>query len=288
MDRYLISESKEKIFIGDKIKAMNSVSTNPLIILTIAMLFISACSRVSAFKTNYLMRNRAQNLAAFSSKNLLPVGAHKPLLISIEGNIGAGKSTLLDALRLTNKDWVFIDEPVGEWSTLKNEANESILEVFYRDRRRWSYTFQNCALLTRFQNIEAAINAYSNANQRKVFITERCLDTDYHVFTKMLRAEGSIDKLEFDLYERWFTQLKQTSTPLSGIVHVDTIPEVCAQRIVTRGREGEEGIPIDYLRTLESYQRTWVESGEVPFIKADVSGAHLVTEFICDLLARDA
>jgi len=171
---------------------------------------------------------------------------------------------------------------VGEWSTLKNEAGESMLEVFYKDRRRWSYTFQNCALLTRFQNIEKAVSQHSG--DRRVFITERCLDTDYHVFTKMLRADGSIDKLEFDLYVRWFTELKRTATPLSAIVHVDTSPEICAERIVKRGRDGEEAIPLDYLRALDTYQHAWVDAGEIPCIRASVAEASRVEDFVNQLL----
>lgn len=217
-------------------------------------------------------------------------GLIAPLLVSIEGNIGAGKSTLLDKLRNANPSWIFIDEPVSTWSTLKNDAGESILEVFYQDRKRWSYTFQNCALLTRFQNIESAIResgVVNSAGQRQVYITERCLETDYHVFTKMLRAEGSIDKLEFDLYERWFTQLKKSCTPLSAIVHVDTTPEVCSQRIKKRGRDGEGDIPLEYLVSLDKYQSQWVNAGEVPFMRTkltDVEGSADVQRFVRGLL----
>ena len=57
-----------------------------------------------------------------------------------------------------------------------------------------------------------------------MFFTERCLDTDYHVFTKMLRDENSIDKLELELYERLLNQLKSTATPLSAIIYVNTPP----------------------------------------------------------------
>ena len=219
-----------------------------------------------------------------------------PLLISIEGNIGAGKSTLLDSLRQSNPEWIFIDEPVGVWSAFQNEASENMLEVFYKDRKRWSYTFQNCALLTRFQNIESAIadhfdkvekmkvHTNKTSTTRPIFITERCLDTDYQVFTKMLRAEGSIDMLEYDLYECWFSQLKSSSTQLSAIVHVDTAPETCAERIVKRGRDGEEYIPIEYLQALDKYQRDWVTRGDVPFVQTDTSGVDEVKDFVEKLL----
>jgi deoxyadenosine/deoxycytidine kinase len=214
-----------------------------------------------------------------SSKSLAPI------LISIEGNIGAGKSTLLKKLRQKRPEWVFIDEPIDTWTSIKNENGESILEVFYKDRNRWSYTFQNCALLTRHQNIEDAVSKVRKAGKvgRQVFLTERCLETDHNVFTKMLQEEGSINKLEHDLYNRWLKQLKAIATPLSAIVHVDTAPQVCAERIVQRSRTGEEGISIDYLKNLDMHQRAWVENTPLPVFKTDLSSLEAVENFILGL-----
>jgi deoxycitidine kinase len=225
------------------------------------------------------------------------------ILVSIEGNIGAGKSTLLSSLRDANPDWTFIEEPVGVWSNLENEEGQALLELFYADRRRWSYTFQNCALLTRFQNIEASIADRSmhtslrgvhSQRAATVFITERCLDTDYEVFTKMLHEEGSIDKLEMDLYLRWFSQLQQDATPLAGLVMVDSTPDECLQRIRSRARGGEGGISLEYLQQLDAQHEKWLQSGQHPFLRipngsgagAVETGVRQVQEFIRDLVAR--
>jgi hypothetical protein len=97
-----------------------------------------------------------------SSLNIDLENVIKPILISIEGNIGAGKSYLLSSMRKEHPEYCFIDEPVEFWESLKNEENESLLEVFYADQRRWSYTFQNCALLSRFKNIERYFNIVFN------------------------------------------------------------------------------------------------------------------------------
>lgn len=208
-----------------------------------------------------------------------------PILVSIEGNIGAGKSTLLKKLQTNHPTWTFIDEPVDTWSAIKNEKGESMLEVFYKDRHRWSYTFQNCALLTRHQNIESAVAKAREEGKvgRQIFLTERCLDTDYHVFTKMLKAEGSIDKLELDLYIRWLNQLKTVATPLSAIVHVSTSPKQCAEWIRKRSRGGEDSISMDYLENLHSHQATWVDSASLPVFKTDLKNTQLVEDFIVGL-----
>lgn len=236
----------------------------------------------------------------------------KPILVSIEGNIGAGKTTLLENLRLRRPDWTFINEPVDSWSKIRNEKDQSILEVFYEDRKRWSYTFQNCALLTRYQEIEAAIAA-ARANTDscmgpKVFFTERCLDTDYHVFTKMLKADGSLNSIELQLYERLLKQLKTTATPLSAIVHVNTSPVVCMERVKSRGRAGlkktnndfstcvllsysslflilgEDAISLGYLKALDYYQSEWIAKSSVPYVATDVSDVNQVENFIQGLL----
>jgi deoxycitidine kinase len=179
----------------------------------------------------------------------------------------------------------FIDEPVGVWSALKNERSESLLEVYYKDRKRWSYTFQSCAILSRYQNIEKSISsAIGKSKQPNLFLTERCLDTDYHVFTKMLVADGSIDKLEFDIYKRLFDHLKSTAVPLTAIIYVNTPPAVCMDRIQSRGREGEEGIPLEYLQNLANFQDSWLSAAGVPVLRTDGTSVDDVTKFLDDLL----
>jgi deoxyadenosine/deoxycytidine kinase len=189
----------------------------------------------------------------------------KPIVISIEGSIGGGKTTLLEQLRQEHPDWHFIDEPLDTWTSLKNEGGENLLQVFYKDIRRWSYTFQNCAILSRAQNIKRAVEDWRaecevnpDARRHNIFITERCLDTDFNVFAQMLRDDGMLDGIEWDLYKKWYRMLENWVT-ISGLVYVDTPPEVCSQRIKYRNREGEETISDDYLKRLDVYQRRWID-----------------------------
>ena len=200
----------------------------------------------------------------------------KPILISIEGDIGAGKSTLIKTLRDAHPEWHFIDEPVNTWLELKNERGENLLELFYKDQDKYAYTFQNCAILSRARNIQNAVHEWQATcvenpalAAHNVFVTERCLETDYHVFAKMMYDSGRMGVLEWTLYKMWYEFALTNSYALCGVIHVATPPDVCLARIGVRGRKEEEGISLDYLKSLEEYQNAWLytENNKVPLLK---------------------
>lgn len=144
---------------------------------------------------------------------------------------------------------------------------------------------QNCSILSRFQLIENAITANKDKYSGKhVYVTERSLGTDYHVFSKMLKEDGKLDELEFELYERWLTELEKTCTPLTGIVLVDTSPQVCAERIKKRSREGEDGIPLAYLEHLDAFQTRWLDNIDIPCQKASTQEG--IETFVEYMLSR--
>ena len=87
------------------------------------------------------------------------------MVISLDGNIGAGKSTLLEAIRSGLPEVEVVVEPVGEWTRLKNAEGKSLLELFYEDKRRWAYTFQNCAILTRLRSLKAVLRTTTKKNR---------------------------------------------------------------------------------------------------------------------------
>ena len=293
--------NKRKSAFHDLSKLLNITTKEIQEFLTIYF----TCNLNAAVERSIKLTNKNENN---KDTTTTPVYTIKPILISIEGNIGAGKSYLLSHLRKAHPEWCFIDEPVEFWESLKNDSKQSLLEVFYQDQRRWSYTFQNCALLSRFNNIETAITDYSINAQAKylkeqellpeserqvlntivpqVFITERCLDTDHEVFAKMLHADGQLDNLEYDLYQRWFNLLGKSATPLSAIVYVDTVPTTCSERITLRSRDGEGGIPLAYLTSLDSFQRDWINSTKVPTVRTLSDNMSAVENFVSELIEK--
>jgi deoxyadenosine/deoxycytidine kinase len=188
------------------------------------------------------------------------------IIISLDGNIGAGKSTLLAEIRNRLQDVHIVDEPVGQWTALKNAEGKSLLELFYEDKKRWSYTFQNCAILTRLKNIQDAVEKLdSTMNGPQVIITERSVMTDKYVFAEMLRDAGDIDPLEWDLYDSWFNIFGKKH-PVKAIIYVSTSSSTSKERIQIRNRHGEENIGIDYLDALDRQHHKWIQNTNIPVL----------------------
>ena len=185
-----------------------------------------------------------------------------PIVLSLEGNIGAGKSTLLEAIRVAMPDVEVVVEPVGEWLSLKTADGKSLLELFYEDKQRWAYTFQNCAILTRLRLLKQVLQN----TKKTVIITERSVLTDRYVFAEMLRASGDLNDIEWQLYLNWYDTFA-TELPMTGIIHLTTDVATSGFRIVKRGRHGEENIPVAYLTALEAQHQTWLSSTTLPVLR---------------------
>ena len=111
-------------------------------------------------------------------------------IVSIEGNIGSGKSTLLANLRNNYKDdanIVFLKEPVDEWEKITDENGVTILEKFYADQEKYSFSFQMMAYVSRLKVLRDELkNIKFSEDKKTIIITERSLHTDKMVFAKML------------------------------------------------------------------------------------------------------
>ena len=188
------------------------------------------------------------------------------IIISLDGNIGAGKSTLLAEIRKSIPEIRVVDEPVGQWTALKNGNGKNLLELFYEDKKRWAYTFQNCAILTRLKNIKEAVEEL-NANGKgpQVILTERSVLTDKYVFAQMLRDSGDMDDLEWELYDSWFSIFSKQHQ-VNGIIYLSTSSTTSKNRIHIRNRQGEDRIQLDYLDALDRQHKQWIESTDIPVL----------------------
>lgn len=175
-------------------------------------------------------------------------------IVSIEGNIGSGKSTLLSNLKShfkDNQNIVFLKEPVDEWGKIQDENGTTILEKFYADQTKYSFSFQMMAYISRLKLLKDIFKKHKN-NNNLIIITERSLYTDKMVFAKMLFDSGKIEKINYQIYLSWFDEFIE-DYPVNKIIYVKTSSEVCHKRINIRHRTGENNIPIDYLTECDKY-----------------------------------
>lgn len=175
-------------------------------------------------------------------------------LVSIEGNIGSGKSTLVKHLRTNfknNKHIYFLDEPVSEWMNIKDKDGTNILTHFYADQKKYAFSFQMMAYITRIKMLRDAIRD----NPKRIFITERSIYTDKNVFAKMLYDDNLISEIDYNIYTRWFNEFIEDIN--IKIIYVNTNPKLCYDRIMKRGREGE-CISLEYLINCDNYHNKWL------------------------------
>lgn len=194
----------------------------------------------------------------------------RPIIISIEGNIGAGKSTFLENLEShlgKQSGWIFLREPVHIWDTICDQNGETILSKFYANPEKYAFSFQIMAYTTRLHELKRVLK--ENPDCIGV-ICERSLAADKHIFAKMLHADGLIDDVMYDIYERYFSEYEGNFT-LNGMIYVEADPDVCYQRVAKRSRDGESNIALDYLQKCHEYHSKWIKHTNTKVLKLNVN-----------------
>lgn len=184
----------------------------------------------------------------------------KPFLISIEGNIGAGKSTILEHLEKhlgsipSLGKVLFLKEPLDIWENFHDEAGNNILQKFYGNQVRYAFTFQVMAFITRLSLLRQAIK---NNPEVDIIVIERSLCADKNIFMNMLHDDKIVEKIEFDIYNKWYAEYIEKYR-VDAVIYMDSNPEVCNQRINKRSRSGEDNIPLDYLKKCRDFHSKWL------------------------------
>ncbi len=163
--------------------------------------------------------------------------------IHIEGNIGAGKSTLLNYLK-DNLECNISQEPVGEWMKM------DLLDKFYKDIVRWSFAFQMNCFISRAHQVEILPEGYN--------LIERSVLSD-KIFAQNCFNNDNMDKTEFEIYTKWSEWLyERVCKKIKNVIYLRSSPEVSYERIKKRRRDGEETIPLEYLKQLHHLHEDWL------------------------------
>ena len=189
--------------------------------------------------------------------------------ISIEGNIGAGKTTLFQQMQdyiseyeLNNdKHIVFLREPVDMWEkTRDEETGKNILELFYENPPKYAFEFQMMVLASQTELIQKTV---MENPQCRVIVSERSINAGHYVFTKMLCADGHISHIQYKIYVSMLNVAYPTQIKNHKIIYLDVNTKTCKERIQKRGREGENGITLDYLDNCKDFYDGWILGEEL-------------------------
>lgn len=178
------------------------------------------------------------------------------MLIYVEGNIGSGKSTFVNLLdKYFTSEKKIVLEPVDEWMSLKDENDKNLLENFYGDQNKWSFAFQMNSFISRVKKIADL----SKNSDIPVFV-ERSVFTDKHCFAENCYESGKMNKIEYDIYNRWHSWLVDTfHVKPDAYIYLKTSPQISQDRTKKRNRDGEETIPIEYLEILHDKHEKWMK-----------------------------
>lgn len=190
---------------------------------------------------------------------LLPKGKKK-YTVSVEGNIGCGKTTLLEYFK-SSPNVEAIKEPVEQWTNIQGH---NALALLYQDPKRWSFTFNLYAQLTRIQ-------MHVKPHSKPVKMLERSLYSTRYCFVENDYRSKTINGLEVSILNGWFDFLmERENTALDLIIYLRANPEICYERIKKRSRKEECGVPFELIQSLHDLHEEWLIQGKKYKIPAPV------------------
>ena len=164
--------------------------------------------------------------------------------IAIAGNIGAGKSSLTELLAKHYK-----------WKPHFEDVEENpYLSDFYDDMTRWSFNLQIYFLNSRIQQL------IKIQEGKETVIQDRTIYEDAFIFAPNLHAMNLMSTRDFDNYQSLFKTISSIVSPPDLLIYLQANIPTLVNNIQNRARDYEENIRIDYLKKLNAYYESWIET----------------------------
>jgi deoxyadenosine/deoxycytidine kinase len=182
-------------------------------------------------------------------------------IVSIDGNIGVGKSTFLTEIlpQLFDNDKIIkgIKEPENPW-----------LEPFYKDPKKHILKLQHYFLAMRLGIYKEYMDA---KDESKIIFLDRSIFSDV-IFVDNALEHGIMTRQDYDVFMQTRKAVLQDIPLPDLVIYLEAPPQICLERIKTRGLISEQGIDISYLIGLENNHRKYLsdmEQKEVKVLKLD-------------------
>lgn len=191
------------------------------------------------------------------------------MILCVDGNIASGKSTfcknLYSLLKAKGFNVVLYTEPVEKW---KRVGGINLLEVYYKNTKKWAFVFQINALLN-FADIEK--NALIQSLNNSIVIMERSSFSIFEIFCKYLSKNvfNSAESLILQDFKKIYSSIMDNYKKIL-FIYIKTDYNICYERLNKRARPEERG-KVDklYLKALEELYEESLDKLCVPYITVD-------------------
>ncbi|MGI9279725.1 MAG: deoxynucleoside kinase [Endozoicomonas sp.] len=180
--------------------------------------------------------------------------------VAVEANIAAGKTTLLPKLAEA-LDWDPIQEPVEdpEFTRLLTEFTQNPSDSSKRINFQRYITERRAGIV-------------KNLPKNRNYLIERSLYSDL-IFTQANFLSMEQPDTDFMLHYCEIQRKLREYPVINAVIYLRTTPEVAHNRLLSRGREAENGTPFEYIRDIHHYHEAILpqicESMNTPMITLD-------------------
>lgn len=175
--------------------------------------------------------------------------------ITIEGNIGAGKTTLAHLL----------SKKLDARLVLEEFADNPFLPKFYENPKQYAFPLELFFMAERYKQLKDMVVS------RDLFNTITVSD---YLFTKcLLFARVNLPEEEYRLYQKLFEIIHQQIVQPDILIYLHAPVSKLQQNIKKRNRAYEQGIPDDYLFSIQQTYSTYIKQHTVPTLLVDASNA---------------
>ena len=175
--------------------------------------------------------------------------------VTIEGNIGAGKTTLAHLLSKHFNARLILEE----------FADNPFLPKFYENPQQYAFPLELFFMAERYKQLK-------NLLQTKDLFQNLTI-SDY-LFTKcLLFAKVNLPGEEFRLYQKLFDIMNPQVIQPDILIYLHTPVNKLQANIKKRNRSYEQGIPNDYLFSLQETYTQYIKQHNIKTLFVDASNA---------------
>lgn len=165
-------------------------------------------------------------------------------VIVVDGIVGAGKTTLGEKLEKS------LDLQL--YREMASDDTARLLDRFYADKERWSFTMQIHFLNVRFAQIKEIHRMHGGLLDRSIF--------GDRIFAEMLMEDGEMSVEEFNTYSTLLDNMLEHAKNPSLMIFIECDVDTAISRIQKRNRGLESRVERLYWERLHAKYTKWIDN----------------------------